>query len=244
MSKVLIFGFIFFTTICFGKVETFNAIASLNTKTLSSGTFSIGKAPLGNLNSSIFTSSINVGLFDRFEIGTAPIFYSYETHKRNYNFKILVFDGEYLDWSLSGGEIILNHFDQIETSNVTTEMHLAQLAVNINIPDSRYKVGMSTAQSCGTVVSNYQNQEIKISKCTNEFGIDLQYEIQDNLWLTLGRGRMRETGITPFENVTEGFGAAITIFRKSKFLSRPSLGHYISENGQNTTIVTTTFYET
>jgi hypothetical protein len=43
--------------------------------------------------------------------------------------------------------------------------------------------------------------------------------------------------------VVDGFGASVTLFRKEKFISRPSLGYYVSENGENMVLLTTTFYE-
>lgn len=130
-----------------------------------------------------------------------------------------------------------------EKEKANVEMSIVQLALNIHIPDSRFAVGFSVGTSCGVIDSKNALMKAFSLRCEDETGIDLQYAYKDNLWLTLGQGRYRESGLTPFENVIDGFGGAITIFRKGKLISRPFFGYYLSENGQNMFLLTTTFYE-
>lgn len=242
---VLLSVLVFYGQSSFAKEGMFNPIATVNTTTLEKGKFSLARAPLGNLNTTFLASSLNFGLFERFEIGTAPIFYLASGHKGNYNLKALVYDGDITKWSFSAGSLIfeteIENDGEIEKPDV--EMSIVQLAVNINIPDSRFKLGLSAGTSCGRIDSKNIRVKIYSFRCEDESGFDLQYEHKDDLWITLGQGRYREAGITPFESVVNGYGAAVTLFRKAKFISRPSIGYYVSENGENMFLMTTTFYE-
>lgn len=225
--------------------EKFNPIATIDTNTIGKNKFSLSRAPLGNLNSSFLASSLNFGLFDRVEIGTAPIFYALPTHRYNYNIKVHVYDGDITDWSLTAGsmtfqtEILVD--GEIEKPDV--DMSIIHLATNINIPDSPYKIGLSAARSCGMILSDDALTRIFSIKCEDETGFDFQYEFRDNWWLTLGQGRNRESGMTPWESIVNGYGAAVTMFKPKAFISRPSVGYYVSENGENMFLFTTTFYE-
>lgn len=229
----------------YAKRDIFNPITTVNTSTVERGKFSLARAPLGNLNTSFIASSLNLGVFDRLEVGTAPIFYSMKEHKENYNFKVLVYDGDITKWSFSAGSLVfeteVDNDGEIETPDV--KMSIVQLGVNIHIPNSKYKIGLSAGSSCGMIDSENSLVKIYSFRCEDETGFDLQYEYKDDLWITLGQGRYREAGITPFESVVNGYGAAVTIFRKDQLFSRPSLGYYISENGENLFLMTTTFYE-
>jgi hypothetical protein len=246
--KFSIFEFIlliFFVQISEAKEGMFNPIATVNTTTLEKGKFSLARAPLGNLNTTFLASSLNFGLFERFEIGTAPVFYSASEHKSNYNFKALLYDGDITKWSFSAGSLIFETEieNDGEVENPDIEMSIVQLAVNINIPNSRFKVGLSAGRSCGQIDSKNIYVKIYSFRCEDEAGFDLQYQYKDDLWITLGQGRYREAGITPYESIVNGYGAAVTLFRKAKFISRPSFGYYLSENGNNMILMTTTFYE-
>lgn len=229
----------------FAKEGIFNPIATLNTTTLEKGKFSIARAPLGNLNTTFLASSLNYGLFERFEIGTAPLFYLMSEHKSNYNFKVLVYSGDIAKWSLSGGSLVfeteIENEGEVEKPDI--EMSIVQLAVNIHIPDSKFKIGIAAGRSCGQIDSKNVYVKIYSFQCEDETGFDLQYEYKDNLWFTLGQGRYRESGITPYESIVGGFGAAVTLLRKAEFISRPSIGYYLSDNGENMFLITTTFYE-
>ena len=229
----------------YAKEGVFNPIATVNTTPLEKGKFSLTRAPLGNLNTTFLASSLNFGLFERFEIGTAPIFYSASEHKSNYNFKALLYDGDITKWSFSAGSLIFETEieNEGEVENPDIEMSIVQLAVNIHIPDSKFKIGLSAGRSCGQIDSKNIYVKIYSFRCEDETGFDLQYQYKDDLWFTLGQGRYREAGITPYESIVNGYGAAVTLFRKAQFISRPSLGYYLSENGENMLLMTTTFYE-
>ncbi|MBT4793384.1 MAG: hypothetical protein HON90_17565 [Halobacteriovoraceae bacterium] len=236
---------IFFVKNSDAKKDMFNPIATINATTVDKGKFSFARAPLGNLNTTFLASSLNYGLFDRFEIGTAPIFYLSSEHKGNYNLKALVYDGDITKWSFSAGSLIfeteIENNGEIENPDV--EMSIVQLAVNIHVPDSLFTVGLSAGRSCGQIDSKNVYVKIYSFRCKDETGFDLQYQYNDDLWITLGQGRNREAGITPYESIVNGYGAAVTLFRKAKLISRPSLGYYVSENGENMFLMTTTFYE-
>jgi hypothetical protein len=235
----------FYAQNSFSEKRVFNPIATINTNTIQKGKFSLTRAPLGNLNTTFLASSLNYGLFERFEIGTAPIFYSASEHKSNYNIKALIYDGDMTKWSLSAGSLIFKTEIELEgeVERPDMEMSVVQLAVNIHIPDSRYKIGLSAGTSCGQIDSKNVYVKVYSFRCEDETGFDLQYEVKDDMWVTLGQGRYREAGITPYESIVNGYGAAFTLFRKDKFISRPSLGYYLSENGENMLLMTTTFYE-
>lgn len=124
----------------YAKSDMFNPIATVNANTTGKGKFSLARAPLGNLNTTFLASSLNYGLFERFEIGTAPIFYSSSEHKSNYNFKVLVYDGDITKWSFSGGELVFNIEIESdgEKENADIKMSIVQLATNIRIPNSKF----------------------------------------------------------------------------------------------------------
>lgn len=232
--------------ISWGKEKIFNPIATINSFTIGHGKFSLGRAPLGNINTTFLASSLNFGLFERLEVGTAPLFYSAPEHDQNYNFKLNFYKGDIFNWSVSVGT--LNFKAQVTTTDgkqeeAILEMSTVVLATNIHLPDSRYVLGLSAGNSCGKIRSSDIFIFISSFRCVDETGIDLQYEYKKNIWFTFGQGRYREAGLTPYENVVGGYGAAVTMFRKGSFFSRPSVGAYVSENGQNMLLLTTTFYE-
>ena len=247
MSKYLLIIFtVFLLDIStYAGEHIFNPVTTVNTSTLERGKFALSRGALGNLNSDFLTSSLNFGLFNRFEIGTAPLFYSFKEHKENYNFKVLVYDGDITTWSLGGGRLVFETEidDNGEVENPDIVMSAIQLSVNIHIPDSRFKVGLSATSSCGQIKSKNTLVRVFSINCEDETGFDLQYAYEDNIWFTVGQGRFRESGITPYESIVNGYGAAVTVLSKDQFISRPSFGYYLSENGENMFLLTTTFYE-
>jgi hypothetical protein len=246
MIKILLICSIAFLTHSLFAAETlFHPLASINARTIQKGTLSLGRAPLGNLNSDFLTSSLNFGVFERLEIGTAALFYAIPEHKYNFVFKYNFYQGENFDWSLIHGETVfrtkIENNDEVEKPDI--KMDSTQLAMNYHPKNSKWALGLSGTMSCGQVKSKNAMIRLYSYRCEAEHGVDLQYHTFRNQWMTIGHGKMRESGISPFESTVSGAGAAYTWFRENKFLSRPSIGLYQHFRQNLMFLFTTTFYE-
>ncbi len=223
----------------------FNPVTTINARTIQRGTLAFGRAPLGNINSTFLANSLNFGLFSRVEVGTAPIFYTSPEHQINYVVKLNFWRGDWVDWTYVFGQNIFR--TKIEKTNgdperTRLEMTANQLALNFHPPGSKASLGVSGTQSCAHVDSDDGFVRLGTFRCVGEVGLDLQYEVLDERWLTLGYGRMRDTGITPYEELSTGVGAAFTWTRPEKLFSMPSLGLYRTFTGNTLLLVSTTFY--
>lgn len=221
----------------------FNPITSIATQTIPKYSFALVRSPIGNLNSNFLTSSLNFSPLERVEIGVVPMFYLISEHKYNYNIKYNFYRGDIFNWAITVGSLVFKTEVTIidETERPDLKMSTVQLATNIKIPNSRYTVGSSITRSCGIIDSSNTLVKSYSYNCANEVGLDLQIEIYKNKWITIGQGRNREAGFSPYEEVENGYGLAYTWVRKGKFLSRPTLGYYLSENGNNLFLFNTTF---
>jgi hypothetical protein len=224
----------------------FHPVTTVKARTIQKGTLALGRAPLGNINSTFLANSLNYGVFSRFEIGTSPMFYISEEHKYNYLLKLNFWKSEWMDWSLIAAENVFR--TRIEHSNGQVErpdlkLSATQLALNIHPPDSKIALGTFVTQACGYLDSNNIYVKSLSLECRYELGGDIQYETKDDQWLTLGVANMREAGISPFEDVVTGYGAAYTWFIPEKVFSRPTVGIYYTPSGDIQYLFTTTFYE-
>src|SRR5690606_33960740 len=138
-----------------------------------------------------------------------------------YNF----YRGNNFEWAFTYGRTVfrteLEISDKKERPDI--EMESAQLAMNYHPTDSKWAFGLSSTVSCGQIKSNNVYVRIYSFRCETEHGIDVQYETLKDQWVTVGHGKMRESGITPFEGTVSGAGVAYTWFRENMFLSRPSI---------------------
>ena len=224
----------------------FNPVATINARTIKKGTLSLGRAPLGNINSTFLANTLNYGLFSRMEIGTSPIFYTAPEHQYNYVMKLSFWKGDWIDWALVLGKNVFR--TKVEkttggTERTELEMTAYQLAFNIHPPEMKTSLGASVTQSCAYIASKDPYIFIASYKCVGEVGVDLQQEWRENHWITIGYGRMRESGISPYEELATGLGGTYTWLRPDKLISRPSLGIYQTFNGDTLFLISTTFYE-
>jgi hypothetical protein len=137
------------------QVSTFHPLASVNARTIKKGTLALGRAPLGNLNSSFLTSSLNYGLFKRLEIGTAPVFYIIPEHKYNFLIKLNFYRGDDFDWGLIVGNTVFRTEVNLdgEKEKPDLEMTSLQLALNYHPNGSKWEFGFSGTNSCGSIKS-------------------------------------------------------------------------------------------
>lgn len=230
----------------FAQEVSFHPVTSVNARTIKKGTLALGRAPIGNINSTFLTNSLNYGLFSRFEIGTSPLFYAMKEHRHNYLFKLNFWKGDWVDWSLIYGD--LTFWNDLEHSNGEVEradikLSSTQFAVNIHPPGLKFSFGLFYTKSCGHIKSKDAFIFIASFQCRDESGFDTQYQLDDDEWLTFGVASMREAGITPYEEVVTGAGVGYTRFFPGKPISRPSLGFDRTFDGNNQILFTTTFYE-
>jgi hypothetical protein len=150
-----------------------------------------------------------------------------------------------MDWSLTFGENFFRgkidekgYYEKLDINSTAL-----QLAVNIHSPYTPWAMGFSLTNACGYLNSKNKQLKTASSKCTGETGIDLQRAIADNKWITVGYGRLRDVGFSPYEPLVTGLGGAYSMFRPKTFFSRPSLGYYQNFNGNGFLLLSTTFYE-
>jgi hypothetical protein len=239
-KKVLVIVSCFIMFSAFAQNVFFNPVTTITSRNIKKNTFSISRGPMGNINSTFLISSLNYGLFSRLEIGTAPLFYLSPEHKYNYIFKTNFYRGEYFDWSVAFSE---NRFRvKLQNEHSVLKMSSGQLAFNFHPPNQPWAIGGSYTNVCGYIDSANKLVFIYSYKCTEEYGFDIQYSLNDNKWVTLGTGKMRDGGLAPYELAHRGIGLAYTQFFEKKFFSRPSLGVY-RHNDKNVFLISSTIYE-
>lgn len=220
--------------------EYFNPVTTITSRNIKKNAFSLSRGPMGNINSTFLISSLNYGLFSRLEVGTAPLFYLTPEHKYNYILKTNFYRGESIDWSFAFSE---NRFRvKLQNDQSVLKMSSGQLAFNFHPPAQAWAIGGSYTNVCGYIDSANKLVFIYSYRCTDEYGLDVQYSINDDKWITLGAGKMRDGGLAPYELTHRGIGLAYTQFFEKKFFSRPSLGLY-RHNDNNVFLISSTIYE-
>ena len=118
----------------------FHPLASINARTIRTGTLSLGRAPIGNLNSNFLTSSLNFGILERLEVGTAPLFYVIPEHKYNILAKYNFYRGSNIDWAITYGKTVFTTELEIsgEKEKPDIEMESSQLVMNLHPTDSKW----------------------------------------------------------------------------------------------------------
>ncbi|MGE3611107.1 MAG: hypothetical protein AB7I27_16065 [Bacteriovoracaceae bacterium] len=241
------FLYIFLITFTAYAANTdFHPVTSIKSRTIKKGTIAFNRSPLGNINSTFLVNTLNYGAFSRFEIGTAPLFYTSKDHKYNYVLKLNFWKSDWIDWSLAYGETrFRTHitYTNGEKENPDMILESSQLALNLHPPEKKYSIGLFYTFITGQI--NSKNIFVLASslKYQREYGMDIQYQVKENQWLTLGLANLRDTGISPYENTSNGVGGAYTWFREKQLLSRPSVGIYQSFKGEVQLLFATTFYE-
>jgi hypothetical protein len=232
------------------KAETrliFNPLVSVSARTLPPGRVGFQKAGGANVNSSMLTNALSVGLLSRFEMGVVPMFYITAPGSTNFTGKVNLYKGEEVDWAFSFSQT--NFKSEIKEKDKVVEspdlvLKSFQLGMNFH-PDSQdFIVSPFLTNVCGYLDSTLSSTYVKSLKCELEWGLDYQWRLKEKEWLTFAYGHLRDSGLSPYESMSSGAGVAWSQFRPSEILSRPSIGiYYAPKNGEVLYLVSTTFYE-
>lgn len=219
----------------------FNPLVSSDARTVPQGKVTYSRSTVANVNSSFLANSLNLGVLPRVEIGTAPVFYLSRDHKFNFTTKLNFYRGSQFDWALSYSEVRFN----VAIDNVGTELILSgmQLATNWHPTFTPVSVSAFYGSVCGNLNSGSYLVLAYSFRCRDEMGLDFQIPTAENQWLTLGIGRLRNLGYSPYEEITNGVGLSYSIFLPRKFFSRPSLGLYAAQKQKLLFLFSTTFTE-
>ena len=232
------------------KVETryiFNPVVSVSARTLPPGRVGFQKAGGANVNSGMLANALSVGILPRFEIGVVPMFYASAPGSTNFTGKVNVYKGHEFDTALSYSQTsfkseVKEDGQIVETPDMV--LRSFQLGVNFHPDEQDYIVSPFATNVCGFVDSTNTSTFRDSLKCEVEWGIDFQYRIKDQEWLTFAYGHLRESGLSPYETMHSGAGVAWSQFRRAEVFSRPSLGVYFTPNtGEMLYLVSTTFFE-
>jgi hypothetical protein len=229
-----------------GMDNNFHPVTTINAHTIPKGTFAMSRAPIGNISTTFLVSSVNYAIGERVEIGTSPLFYAIPKHKHNFMVEYNFWRSQSIDWAMTFGKLVFdNSYDHLGvTRKAEVDMTSLQVALNLHLPDKQWMLGLSNNSACGSVKDEHNKiVEILTYRCVTEIGIDFQWSLENDRWITFGYGRQREAGITPFEMLQTGVGFTYSWRRPGKFISRPSIGLYQVEDNGGFLIVNSTFNE-
>ncbi len=208
---------------------TFTPHITIEALTKKQWSLSLNKFPGANLNTSFLLSSISISVHDRLEIGTAPAFYFVDNHKYNINLKYNFYRGRQFQWALGLSQVKYRLEDN-DFPNADFTINNLILAVNYHPSFLRLKFGIFYG-----VVSQRLEKVDALTQALSynskrEFGIDISYPFKNNIDVTLGFGRIRDSGVNADEPVNFGFGPSVRFYRKNSFFSTPTAGlHYTPE---------------
>lgn len=232
------------------KAETrliFNPLASISARTLPPGRVGFQKAGGANVNSSMLTNALSVGILPRLELGVVPMFYATAPGSMNYTGKVNIYKGSEVDWALSFSQTSFNSElkeDGKVIENPKLVLNSYQIGVNYHPDEKDFVVSPFATNVCGYLDSNNSLVYVYSLKCELEWGLDVQWRFKEKEWLTFAYGHLRDSGLSPYESMSTGGGVAWSQFRPSELLSRPSIGvYYTPKTGEILYLVSTTFYE-
>lgn len=220
----------------------FNPVTTLSARTLKPGRLGFQRAAGSNIHSSALVSSLSVGVFPRFEIGTIPVYYLIPEHNMNVNAKLHFWKSENVDWAITFSHV---RFDGDLPGGAVAKSYTNSRAfvVNLHPIGQRWSFGATIGDVC-SYTDDDKLAIIYTFKCRTEGGIDLQVPVNKNQWVTVGISRLRDEGASAYEDVNTGAGFAWSKARPGKFISRPSLGiYFVPQTDDVLYLATTTFFE-
>ncbi|XGC80595.1 hypothetical protein ACES2L_14800 [Bdellovibrio bacteriovorus] len=224
-----------------------NPVVGSSARTLPQWQFGFQRTAGANINSHLLANALTVGVLPRLEFGVVPIYYIGVPGSSNYSAKVHFYKGDDFDAAASVSEARfltrIEYQGRIETPALVLQS--THLSVNYRPPRfSDLTISPFTTTVCAHVDSANAMIFIGSLKCEVERGVDLQWQIKDREWITFAVGNLRDTGLSPYEELHTGVGAAWSKFRPKELISRPSVGVYYTPETSNTLyLLSTTFYE-
>lgn len=228
--------------------ELFNPLVSTTARTLPKWKVGFQRSGGANINTNLLNNALSVGVMERLELGTAPVFYVSSPGSFNYMAKVNFYRGDSIDWSATYAESRFEG-EVVERGVVTENPNLVLRSLNVGfntrpvaMPNVTISPFLNTV--CTYLDSSESRTYAKSLECKTEWGLDWQYRYDFNKWLTFAYGQVRKSGISAYEDLHPGYGLAWSMFRSNAFISRPSVGLFHTPDTNNTLLlVSTTFYE-
>lgn len=199
-------------------------------RALGSWNFAIQQTPGTNLNTTIWLSSLVVGVGERFEIGTVPLLWMTSDHDMNFSWKAEFWRGSEFTWAILNSvmqfHLRLPPDDAFASTTPTLRLESSTLATTYRPIDREW-----IASVFGTASQTYingVNDLIRLYTLRTQFehGLDVQFPVGGNGdRLTLGVGRLREAGVTAYEGLETRAGFTYSWdFGQTAWIQFPQLG--------------------
>ncbi|EQC44314.1 hypothetical protein [Bacteriovorax sp. Seq25_V] len=207
-----------------------------NPNTLAPGKVSLQKTAGANVTSSVFMSSLSVGIAKDFELGTIPLLYLESRHQYNFNFKYNLYKNDFTSISIGFTRMSFNIDDYQAQDNFIINM--TSLITSFNI-----YTGIAIGFTFNRDSSYTKKERLQSYRSGDEFSLDIIYEINSDYIVSTGIGEYQMNLAATGTDTIFGYGASITVIREKKLLSSPSLGlHYLPKNKGFLYLFTTSFY--
>lgn len=202
--------------------------------------------PGGRVGSNFLISSLSIGVLDRVQIGTIPIFYiiNGENHKYNFNIKYNFFKSSNTSLAIGYTRIKFKldskQFSSFQNPPTSYYINLTNLALNYLIPNSSYGLGFEYV-----IGTSYANNSALVSsyEASDTWGLDIMKKINSKITISLGIGDS-QTEIAPTDDSKSfGYGLSTLYIDQFHYFSNPSIGiHYFSDANKFLGLFTADFY--
>lgn len=180
-----------------------------------------------------YHNALNIGIRDRFQIGTVPLLYvTDENHSFNINMKWNYYRTEVLQFAV-GYSYFLNNFkddftflnDQNEVESVSKlYLHYTSFIFNWLPRTSKFSYSFSFNFFNMKTDSQSLNAKINEDDFGTEYFLETSYIISEQFRITGGFGAHRTSPFQFSKSLPIGFGATLTYLRNTRWLNRFSGG--------------------
>ncbi len=230
------------------RAQSFTPHITAESLTRKKGKVSLQRAVGANLNTSVFLSSLNYAVTDRFEIGTSVIHYFNTLHRGNMSFKYTFWRSPHFVWSFGGNSANFKLDEaelppEFQNKDIGVSITSVQLLLNYFPSWTDLRFGFNF-NSINTHLNNVDQETEDLSLSVKyEFGMDINKSLNSDYDITFGLGWLRTAGVSALEEVEFGFGTSFRWYRQDKFLSSPTIGvHYTPETEDVEFLFSTSFY--
>ncbi len=232
----------------------FHSHLSQNARTLGPGKWSYQPYPASSSANSFFANSISVGIGQRFEIGTVPVYWMSNSPDRltqNANFKYNFYRSEQHGFSLAYS-VLYFKYKFLLSYGIPSEIHTEDkmqdfgflytyhYSPDVSLSFNYFIHHFSAKFDPGIGVTDEVNENLQ-----PDIMIDVETRLSPRFFITAGVALAPLDGSNTLISVTNywGAGATITWVRPAKFFSAPSLGaHYVPENQKTRIMLSSSFY--
>ncbi len=197
------------------KAKDFYPHLVSNPQVLKPGHLALENAPGASLSSKWFVSSLGVGVFSRFQVGTVPLFYTIKDQKYNYNFKYQIIRGDAFNLSL-GYTCIQFEFP----GKYDFRFNYISLSTNFLKLSEYFKLGLTYNRA-----SAYSRKYIIYTyKAEDEWAIDVMGKDFQKVLTTVSLNKTNQKGSSLMGETFLGTGMSLTYLDQWWRLKDPSFG--------------------